>query len=851
MAFPSLLWTAYRRYLAKNLWLLLLSVCAIATGVAVILGVDVASVSARRSFALSTEALTGKATHSLVGGGIGIDESLYRTLRVEWKIRSSAPVVEGYVTFFEGDGKMSKGDTSLTLLGIDLLADRAVRDWTSGFGGGTVKGDQEAKPSPLIGSSDRVVVSQATAQRLGWKVGETRTVGAAGRKKTLELAGVLRPNGAASSAALDNLVLADISTAQSVLDQIGRLDRIDLILGEKDAGLLKTRLPEGVTLQVAGTSRQTAGELSSAFHFSLQALSYLCLLVALFLIYNVVSFTVAHRRQSLGRLRILGVTSKELRSLLLMESLALGFVGSCLGVVFGLGLGRGLVPLVSRTINDLYYVQAITQFSIDPWLLGKAFLCGLLATLFAAGLPSVLAARTGPLDLLFRVEERGLNLRGAWWSAGLGLLALLCAGGALLNSSLAAGLLVLLFIVVGFGLMVPIFLCLSVVWALPFIKALPYRMALQGLLAHLERTATAAVALTVAVAATVSIAMMVSSFRGTLISWLGTTLSADVYLSLSDRAAMTKGATLSPDLVEQALQLPGVTDWIGQRVMVVPSETGETFLVGVRTGGNYSESLTFLDLADDGWARFEDGEGVFLTEPYARRTGKFLGSRLTIETPKGQKMLPVLGVYYSYAPDRNMALMAVSAFQPLFGDGGWSGLGFYLGGDDTTEIVGRLQALFGDQAEVRATRDLKKLALDIFERTFTVTGVLRYLALGVAVIGVFLSLFALALERETEVRVLRALGFQTSELFRLALFQSVWLGLVTAVLACPLGVVLANVMITVVNRRAFGWTINFLPDWGAGAVAMGLGLGASLLAGLYPAWRWSRPAVDESLRERE
>jgi putative ABC transport system permease protein len=166
-------------------------------------------------------------------------------------------------------------------------------------------------------------------------------------------------------------------------------------------------------------------------------------------------------------------------------------------------------------------------------------------------------------------------------------------------------------------------------------------------------------------------------------------------------------------------------------------------------------------------------------------------------------------------------------------------------------VVSRLKEIFGEAVEVRATGELRGLALEIFERTFTVTEVLRLLALGVAVIGVLLSLTALAIEREPEIRVLRALGFRRGELLSLAVLQSAWLGAVSGILACPLGMLLAEVMIAVINQRAFGWTIGFLPDLGGLLSSLGLGLLASALAGLYPAWSWSRRRADEALRERE
>lgn len=842
---PTLLWTAYRRYLIKNWWLPLLSICAIATGVAVILGIDVASISARRSFALSTQAMTGQATHSLVGSGRTIPDSFYRQLRVDWGIRRSAPVVEGLVGFPD-----AQGSPTLTLLGVDLLTDSAVRDWTAG----RLRGDSSSQDygrMRVLGTANGIIASAFTAERLGWAVGETRHAVVGGREVDLKLEGVLEPD-APSAGALDNLLLADIATAQSVLDQQG-LDRIDLVLPrESEAEALQRRLPRGIVLQQAGTSQQTAAELSSAFHTSLQALSYLCLLVATFLIFNVVGFTVAHRRQSLGRLRVLGVTSGQLGRLLMGEALALAVLGSLLGTALGLVLGRGLVPLVARTVNDLYYLQSITRFAIEPSLLLKAFLCGVVATAVGAALPAYLASRAEPLHLLYRAGDPGQGPRWSCLSAGAGLLTLALGAALLLHPSLSAGLLSLLAFVVGYGLLVPAGLRLSVALGRRLSERLTYRMALQGLSAYFARASTAAIALTVAVAATVSIAMMVSSFRGTLTAWLENTLTADIYLTLRDKAALASGATLDPKAVQRALDLPGLSDWTGQRVVVVPSETGETLLIGMRGGGRYLDAMQFLEKARDARSRFEKGEGVFLTEPYARRARKGVGSTLTISTPQGERAFPVLGVYYSYAPDRNSALLGYRGFAPLYGSDRYSGLAFYLHSrSDISSTVASLKGIFGEAVEVRPTGELRALALEIFERTFTVTEVLRLLALGVAVLGVLLSLMALAIEREPEVRVLRALGMGRRELLGLAVLQSAWLGAVTGLLACPLGVLLARVMIGVINRRAFGWTIGFLPDYRGMLTSLALGLLASALAGLYPAWRWSASPPDEGLRERE
>ena len=849
---PGLLWTSYRRYLRKNLWLLLLSVCAVATGVAVILAIDIASISARKSFSLSLQALTGRSNFVVTGAGRRIDESFYKTLRVDWGIRESAPVVEGYLSFPDLNSPDDPGlATPLTLLGVDPLADASIRAWTGGLVETSSK-DEQGDLSDLIGSVDQVIATRQTAEKLGWELGGRRRVWVGSGEKELVLAGVFVPADNRSSAALDNVLLTDISVAQAIFERYGELDRIDLVLPEEGEDALRRHLPQELVLQASGQSHHTASELSSAFHVNLRALSYLCLLVGTFLIFNVVSFSVSHRRQSLGRLRVIGVTGKQLTRMLVSEAVWLGVIGGLLGVTGGLVLGRFLVPLVTRTLNDLYYVHAITRFSIDPLLILKAFGSGLVATVLAALLPALAAGRSEPLDLLRRVDSNESKSRYSLLSLVVGLVLLTTAGLVLLHPSLTAGLLSLLFVVLGYALLVPPCLDLfcRTFGSLP--GQVSTRMAVRGISAFLGRTSLAAVALTIAVAATISIAMMVSSFRRPLTAWLETTLTADMYLTLKDRAGLNSGGSLDQEKVEQATRMGWVSGWAGQRVKRISSSTGETFLVGVRAGGDYQKSLVFLESAPDVWGAFERGEGVFVTEPYSRRANLALGSELRFSTPQGEKGFPVLGVYYSYAPDRNLALLASSAFQPLFDDDEWSGLGLYLkDGVDSSEAKTELRRLFGEEVEIQATGDLKKLALIIFDRTFTVTEVLRFLALGVAFIGVYLSLLALCFERAGEVRVLRALGLSTRELFRLSLSQSLILGAVSGVMAFPLGLLLSYQMIAIINRRAFGWTITFQPDWQGAWVSLGLALLSALIAGLYPAWRWSREQQDEALRERE
>ncbi|NJM13161.1 MAG: ABC transporter permease, partial [Synechococcaceae cyanobacterium SM1_2_3] len=362
-----LLWRALLRHLLRHPWQLGLAILGIALGVAIVLAVDLANASARRSFDLAMNRITGHATHRIVGGGQGVPETLYVRLRVERGLRHISPVVTGYLPRADSSGQL------LQILGVDPFAEAPFRD-----------------PAADLSGSDfdlRALLLNPDAALLPRALGDHVTLRRGQQHFTLKRAGTL------TGPELDGLIIADISTAQTLLGKTGRLTHIDLILPEGAAverllAELQAELPPGVRLERAAERNQATADLSAAFSLNLTAMSLLALVVGMFLIYNAISFSVVQRRALLGMLRALGVSRRELFIGILGEALLLGLAGTLLGGLLGLWLGSGLVHLVTRTINDLYYVLSVREFFIEPASLAKGAALGLLATLAAAWLPA-------------------------------------------------------------------------------------------------------------------------------------------------------------------------------------------------------------------------------------------------------------------------------------------------------------------------------------------------------------------------------------------------------------------------------------------------------------------------------
>ncbi|HYY16574.1 MAG TPA: ABC transporter permease, partial [Gammaproteobacteria bacterium] len=348
----SMLWRASYRFLLHHPWQLGLAILGIALGVAIIVAVDLARASAKAAFERSTEAVVGKATHLIIGGPEGLDESLYVQLRVREGVRPLAPVIEGHVTLPTRE--------TLQLLGVDPFAEASFRDYWEALRADANSG---IDVGDLVAMPGAVAVSEATRERLGLKPGSTFTIRIGSVERSVQLLGVIKPSETETKmggSALDDLLFTDIATAQELLAMQGRLSRIDLIIPEgvdEEAYVkrLKALLPPGADLIPAGNRSQALAQMTRAFHANLIASSLLALLVGAFLIYNTMSFVVVQQRPLIGTLRTLGVTRRQVFRGILGQAMIIGAIGTAAGLALGTGLGPGLTRLVTRTINDIYF----------------------------------------------------------------------------------------------------------------------------------------------------------------------------------------------------------------------------------------------------------------------------------------------------------------------------------------------------------------------------------------------------------------------------------------------------------------------------------------------------------------
>jgi putative ABC transport system permease protein len=825
------------RFFTRHPWQLWLTLLSIALGTAVMIAVDLANMTANKSFRHSVSVLSGPMTHEITAREGEIPEDFYTRLRVQWGLRASTPQVTATVNV---------AGLQYTLLGLDPLAN--VFQPQTGF-------DIPADTLPrLLTEPNSVLIPSGLADKQNIKAGGRLVVTLNQIQKEVTVLAIVDVK---DDVRLANLIVTDIATAQSLLGKPGTLSRIQLQLDEAQVAALQTRLPPNLKLNSYQAQQQSFSQMTEAFRINLTAMSLLAMLVGAFLVYNTMTFSVLQRRQAFAIHRMVGTTGAQLFRHMLLEAAILGLVGSALGVLLGIVLGQGLLVLVSQTISDLYVSVEANELLITPWQIVKGIGITLLAVLAATLAPALEAARVQPV-FVYRtshLEHTGQRMSRWLLLAGIASMAFSPMLIGVSNRSLFIGFTALFLFIGGYSLIIPAVLKGILHWLqrLPS-YSLYQRMTFRGVQASLSRTSLAIVALTVAVSATVGVSIMVGSFRASVANWLEDTLQSDLYISATTGSSSRIEGTLNASWLQRVRALPGIASISTGRNARLDIDGISVPMLVLQPGAHSGRGFEYLHGERDAiWQTFLHEEAILVSEPFAYHQRVQAGDSITVQTGEaGSIKLKIAGVYRDYSATQGMVVMPRRVYEKYWADRGISTIGLVLDKDmDVAALTEQLQRWAGASEQavmVRSNKTIRDFSLQVFDRTFAITNVLRLLVVIVAFVGVFSALMALFLEKGREFSILRATGITPGQLRRLVLSQSALIGLLAGLLSLPLGWIMSDILIEVINRRSFGWTMQSYFFVSLPFQAVLLSVLAALLAGLYPTRRISRITLREGLR---
>ena len=759
-------------------WLLLMSLAGLTLGVTLVVAIELLNHSARTNFVAARSQLAGEANYRLAPQG-GLDEQIYVRLARSQPALDAMPELHAWLKDEQG--------RSFQLLGMDLFNPGPLRRL---FGATADNG-----PDFSLTREDSVWLAAPEARRLDWQPGQSRTfvLGDEGQRPLiLTLAGTFEPG----AIPMERLLVTDIGLAQSLLGKAGRLDRIIFKASETQAqalqAALRTDFPDQPLWLEPISPALDASQLGDALALNLTALSLLAMAVGLFLVFNAQRFVQSVRRPLLAQLIILGMAPRRVLGWLMLELALLATLGTLLGLLLGSLLALALMGQLTQALADLYGPNPIDLLRLSPASLGKALVLGLAGTL-AANLPGWWQLlRQSPLALR---EGNSRPPAHPWQRRGLAIAILLLCALCLWRPETGLG--GALFVAGGWLLAMALLLPDALRSLLGRLRArgpLTARLGVAETLYHLDRTAIAVMALQLAIAAAIGIGVMVSSFRSSVEIWLGQRLAADLYVTAPKGVAGSRGA-LGEQTLNTILAAPDVraasrravlpARWQGQ-----PIEWAQMDFI--------PELKAAYPLLAGRWPAAPDE--VLASEPLTVRLGVRVGQRLEVTSEGGPRAFTVTGVYQDYGSDKGQILHA-------FEGGKVQSLALFS--PDPEGLGDRLRGQFGEQVNLLPAPAIHAAALRVFDQTFVVTELLKLLILGIAFVGIGSAFMVLGLARRGELQTLQSLGVGPRHCRRLLVWQGAGLGLLTALLALPVGYGLAWVLIEVVNPRAFGWRLAF------------------------------------------
>ncbi len=795
-------------------WRHAVALLAVALGVALAYSVHLINSSALAEFSAAVRNANGEPDLTLRGPREGFDDTLFDRVARDPGVAVASAVLEVDTYGQAADGHR----VPLRVLGVDALQLATLAP--------------ALMPRPAPGA-DRLVFldpdaafpNAAAREQLGLADGGTLALQAGPGYQRLRVAGTVAAPGTA-------LVVMDIAGAQQRFAAVGRISRIDLRLvpGTDRAALLaRLQLPADVRPASADEAEARISNLSRAYRVNLTVLALVALFVGAFLVFSVVSLSVAQRTPSFALLGVLGLTARQRLAWVLTECAVLGAVGSAIGLLMGAGLAAAALRFLAGDLGGGYFPGIVPPLQIGLLsTLGFALL-GTASAVAGGWWPALQAARIAPALALKGLGSPEGTAPPAWPG-----LALLAAGTAAAFAPPLFGLPLAAYAAVAALLFGGVALVPAVVHAL--LAAVP---AVQGALPLLalqrarfqRRTATAAVAGVVAsLALSVALTVMVASFRTGVSDWLGSVLPADLYARTAVSGAIAEQAWLPPDFALRAAALPGVQRVQASRSRALQLAPGRPAVALIaRPLDNPQGDLPMLETPLPASAVQAGEVAVYVSEAmvslYGAAVGKTLELPLAVPGAAGSGLDPavgavkgrVLGVWRDYARQFGSVVIQDRDYQRLTADTRINDLALWLQpGADIAAVQQGLRGLLPDAAmlDFASSSELRKLSLQIFDRSFAVTYYLQAVAIAIGLIGIATSLSAQVLARRKEFGLLTHLGLTRRQIVAVVAGEGLAWVAAGALVGLALGLAISMVLVFVVNPQSFHWTMKLVLPWG-------------------------------------
>jgi putative ABC transport system permease protein len=776
------------------------TVLAIALGVALGAAVYLVNSAALNEFGLATKRLVGEADVVVRGPREGFSEQLFTRLARDAAVSAASPVLELDVAL------PGRRDT-LKVLGVDPFRAATLQPALIGdIGGGLF----------ALFQPDSIYLSSSAAQELKLRRGDLLQVTVGSSPKALRVQGIL-----SEGTYSQQLGLMDIASAQWTFNQIGRLNRIDLRLSpgnDVDAfrRALGQHLPVGVVAVAPQVERDRAITVTRAYRVNLNMLALVALWTGAFLVFSTQSLSVLRRRGSLALLRALGVTRGQLQRALIGEGAALGVTGSFLGVILGVLFAAAVLRFLTGDLGNGQLRAVGASIRAAPLPMLAFFVMGTVVASIGAWLPARAAARQPPARTLkggdgdYAVVARRSTYAGV---------ALLGVGAALSRLPPLGGLPVFGYAAIAallFGavLLVPT-LTVKALNLAPHTRRIVLDTAVAQLRENVGLSTLSLASIIVSFSLMVAMAIMVYSFRVSFDQWLGKLLPADMQLREpfgSDTAFWSTADQAKLAAVEGISRI----EFRRTRLLLLdPARAPVTLIARGATAAQAAEELPLV--RSDKLPLPPSAEPAWISEALQDLYGYKLGAQIDLPLAGRSQRFTVAGIWRDYARTSGSVVISRQAYLAATGDDSANEGSVWLNTGASaalTEAALRARFARGDSIEILTSTALRERSLQIFDRAFAITYALEAIAVIIGLTGVSFAASSTALARRAEFGMLRHIGMLRRQIVGMLASEGILTSAFGVAYGLALGTALSLVLVYVINRQSFNWSIDLaIPAW--------------------------------------
>lgn len=672
-------------------------------------------------------------------------------------------------------------------------------------------------------SETGVSISAAEMRLLGVNTGDLVTLTLEGERKTLRVELLSRRNESLFSraAVLSPAHFSNLDLVDEVLLALPSGIEQDRVIRDLDTWLNSFAVEPPLRIEAITAPIERAQAVTAAYRFNIFIVAAMSLGVCALLIYQATQLSLLALSREVSILRVLGLSSAELGSALIVEAVIASACGAIVGLVIGYPMTLAITTSLLKTAYDLYGVE-FASLSLGDYLL-RALVTTLTVTL-VGGLSATMAtlrAATASASSAARKERThvrplpaGLPLRATAMATLLltTVLATLNAAPGVLVTYLAVGssLVWVAGVSIGVLALVPVILCRGT-------------LSLSGIVARslFERSgvsyAFGIMASAVAIALMTSLACMVASFRGTLQDWSRQRLQGDLFVS-SAISGEGNESLLGASLVESIRAHPETRRVIAYRETRDMIDGRDILVAGTDVRGQCARGVySFVSGRCDELLNGAS-DVTLVSESAARKCNISKGDTVSLHG----RSLKVAGILREFGTEQPLFITDEALFTELYKTTGVKTLTIDLRDPSRVEAVRRsLEERHREPIIIRNHGELLKLVEDIFNRTFSVTESVRWIVFVLALAGLVSGYIQHAWERRVDLRVLDVLGKSNVEWLRTLAAEASGLVLVPVTTGGIGGFTLGYILTAFLNPLVFGWELRF--ELGAHVMAELLG----------------------------